>query len=491
MATQPEPFKAGTKWGWRLRSTAGIEFTRPAAFASSAKALDNAKADTRLLMAGLGIQEPSTPPVPSDPPVDPRHAVIVETVQPDGRLTWHVTPDGFTASQRWISAPAPGPWGPALPSDTNDGSGTEFTNLAPSTTYTAALTDAAKGDEVRVTKTTGASATPVPVPPADGVRLRVAGISLQRDGKNITPIGFNIEGPGVTRPSSHDSAISLAPAAKKWGATIIRLNVAHQAGGWADLPAIVNAYTTLGIIVMVELHAGTGYWLTEDELRSFWTPTIRQLEANPLAMCNFWNECGSDYDASQTWLDRARFCMGLLNAEGATNMIGVFDEVSWGQASNDWSGARVRDAASAALTFGATLAAEFPGRTMVSPHFYDQWQAGDITGKMADYFDRAHAKGVALLVGEVGGPGYHNGRWIDFTTTFKAAVAAAPERRVGLIGWHGNSTEATPQNDEGFTFVADGDRSIDAAHFRSDDAMPDNLTEIGIAWWRLGHPLAA
>jgi hypothetical protein len=157
----------------------------------------------------------------------------------------------------------------------------------------------------------------------------------------------------------------------------------------------------------------------------------------------------------------------------------VVDGTQWGQEVGGIDTGKVVKANSAVLDFGRTLAEQF-GNLVFSFHVYDQWgvprsdTARD--ARMADYIDRVHDAGLALVIGEVGGA------WKECCE--KEALAAqtayrvAPPRGVGILAWHGQAV--------------DQHKLIDREPPTSPDQIdsptdPTNLTWMGQLLWDLAH----
>ncbi len=310
-------------------------------------------------------------------------------------------------------------------------------------------------------------------------------------GQEFVPVGANFEGPHSVWPRETLGKSSVARNA--WRFNTIRLRTCLPGGcnhtrpwDWPtnnDLDAIVNEYSSAGIVVMIALHQITpGYFPTPTELETidgWWRNTATRYQSNPYVWFNLLNEPGDTLPAPSEWLSVHQRLVNTVRATGARNII-VVDGSQWGQDAGSWNTNLVAEQNSAILTFGPQLVDPLR-RTVFSFHAYGQWGMGSSSDdaardrRMADYIDRVRAKGLALMIGETGGPADQSDASLVQAT--RTAYRVAPGRRLGILAWHA-------QPGDGFALTTGAQGDFDAINSWT---SPTNLTWSGQLLWQHSH----
>jgi mannan endo-1,4-beta-mannosidase len=313
------------------------------------------------------------------------------------------------------------------------------------------------------------------------------------DDETFVPLGVNMLGPDAF---FHENGVTLGHAKvlrEAWKVNTVRLNMCLPEGCWYndihnerndDLDAIVDEYTDEGIVVMIALHqVKPGHWPNDeqlDRLAAFWHDTAARYADNPLVWFNLLNEPGSDRPANRRWLDIHRRLLSSVREAGAENLV-VVDGTVWGQESGENGHLRVAEEDSAILTFGPELKGE-DDAVAFSFHVYDGWgwQAfsdAERDARMADYIDRVHAKGLALVIGEAGGD--YEPCCSRSALALQTLFRVVPGKGVGILMWHGQAIDQ-------FKLVYAG-RGEARPSDLDDWTNPTNLTWQGRLFWDLTH----
>lgn len=325
----------------------------------------------------------------------------------------------------------------------------------------------------------GGTGTPLP-----GV-FSVSGTSIiDPAGATYLPVGCGVLGPNTWWDRA---TTGLWQYCQYWGFNTVRMSVNSYDSGIHtnnDLAGLVAEFTSRGIVVIIENHGYTGSYPsggTLTDLQNWWVTVANQFKANPYVWFNTANELGYEYGSSvsSSWNTVHRAIIGSIRGTGATNII-VVDGCSWGQdrAAGGDSGNTVTGN-SGVLTYGPGIVADY-SNILFSIHIYDQWNAnsvGSAQSIIADYIDRVHAAGLALIVGEAGYEGYV-ASFSTFHNAFDAVMTVAPARGVGVIAWHGQGVG----QGEGFTMT-----EWDTIAAINSTTAPTNLSHQGQAFWDWTH----
>jgi mannan endo-1,4-beta-mannosidase len=333
--------------------------------------------------------------------------------------------------------------------------------------------------------------------PADPDHFRVDGTEIHAPGSHapFVPVGMNLLGPDAFFNAEGHTAGLASVLADDWKVNTVRLNTCLPEGcGYTDvtnrnnddLDGIVKELTAKKIVVILALHQVQPGSLPSgsvlDEIEQWWRDQASRYADNPYVWFNVLNEPGHGKPAPKAWLQVHERLVGAIRDEAPDSLV-VVDGTQWGQEVGGVDTGKVVKANSAVLDFGRALEAQF-GNIVFSFHVYDQWGVPrsdeDRDARMADYIDRVHRAGLALVIGEVGGA------WKECCE--KEALAAqtayrvAPPRGVGILAWHGQAV--------------DQHKLIDREPPTSPDQIdsptdPTNLTWMGQLLWDLAHKEAA
>jgi len=329
----------------------------------------------------------------------------------------------------------------------------------------------------------------------DGGRFRVDGSTIiDPNGDPFVPRGVNMLGPDAFFNEAGVTAGHAKVLRDAWNVNIVRLNMCLPEGCAYnegvrntrndDLDALIDEYTREGIVVMLALHQIKPGGLPDREqvarISEFWHDVALRYGDDDMVWFNLLNEPGHDKPVNPGWLGVHQALLHSVRDVGARNMV-VVDGTVWGQESGDTEATRVKDEDSAILTYGSQLKGD-DDAVAFSFHAYDGWGHAGFTDaqrdeKMADYIDRVHAKGLALLIGETGG-----GRepcCDPSALGTETAFRVAPAKGVGIIMWHGQAIDD-------HKLVYAGHRESDPSQI-DDPRHPTNLTWQGQLFWDLTH----
>jgi mannan endo-1,4-beta-mannosidase len=344
--------------------------------------------------------------------------------------------------------------------------------------------------------------------PAAGGNFEIgAGRIIGPDGRTFVPVGTNLNGPNsfFDVPTKGLSA----NLQDRWGFNTIRLVTClpggcHSGGATVnnDLDGIVAEFTSRRMVVIVDYHQlGFGDAASPADVAAatgFWRDLARRFKANPYVWFNLFNEPDASSNdarlgstAPARWRAQHQPVIDAIRAEGAQNVI-VVDDTQAGQGAADWwQIGPSPEADSGVLSEGANLR-DPAGRLVFSVHAYDVWgypstDDPTCTNRYSDaqrdtrfrsYVERARAKGLTLLVGELGfrptddvrtgfsDHGERYGRQPPCGSTQRLSAETvyrlAPSLGLGVLTWHG------------YPLVAQGPQS-----FVLDGEPPTNLTRMG------------
>jgi mannan endo-1,4-beta-mannosidase len=297
-------------------------------------------------------------------------------------------------------------------------------------------------------------------------------------------LAFDGNGGGVTQGHIDD--------VEAWNWNTIRINMlATDTISWSYssqygyealksyIDTIVQEYTSRDIVIMIASHDmlmnGGGSAGVDapyiDQLDRFWTDMAQAYKSNPYVWFNVHNEPPVE---NQDWIDLNDRHLSLIRAQGAENIV-VVDAPTWGQdlgPVDPWfSDAKYAYDA----TMAPALAAEH-GNVVLAQHNYGGYQKYNSAAKLGDYIDRVHAAGIPLVIGEFGyttDDSSTAGSYSDNRTGADAVFAAAPNKGVGMLWWHGTHNDKYSLKNDNSPFWTGGAGA--------------NLSEAGQTFWALTH----
>lgn len=329
----------------------------------------------------------------------------------------------------------------------------------------------------------------------DAGRFRVEGSKIiDPNGDEFVPLGVNMLGPDAF---FHEDGVTAGHAKvlrEAWKVNTVRLNMCLPEGCAYnpeqhnerndDLEALIDEYTGEGIVVMLALHqikpGGMPTREQVERMAEFWHDLALRYGDHPLVWFNLLNEPGSDRPVNPGWFGVHQRLLAAVRDAGAHNLV-VVDGTIFGQESGETEAPRVADDLSAILTYGRELKGD-DDAVAFSFHVYNGWGHPDFSdaerdAKMADYIDRVHDQGLALLIGETGGAEEPccEPSALGLQTVFRVA----PAKGVGILMWHGQAIDE-------HKLVDAGGRESDPSQLDDLDD-PGNLTWQGRLFWDLTH----
>ncbi|MCU1373774.1 MAG: hypothetical protein JWO68_1060 [Actinomycetia bacterium] len=312
------------------------------------------------------------------------------------------------------------------------------------------------------------------------------------DGKPFVPVGVNLLGPNGFFNRDAVTAGLATTVRDRWGLNTVRLNSCLPIGcpyGQRnhhndDLDALVREYTRKGLVVVIALHQDEpGTWPsapTLDAIDAWWRATAARYKGNGRVWFNLLNEPGSDTPVPERWLQLHERLLRTVRSTGASNVV-VVDGSQWGQESGDGGDGPVGERTSAILRWGKQLRA-VDSNVLFSFHVYDQWGQPELSDeqrdqRLADFVDRVHAAGLAVMIGETGGADQPCCDPASLGTA--AAYRVAARLGIGLIAWHGQAVDGQHLTvaKGRFSSMADLGPGVE----------PDNLTWQGKLLWELAR----
>lgn len=307
-------------------------------------------------------------------------------------------------------------------------------------------------------------------------------------GKEFLLKGTNVNGPGWV--FQRDTLQDLELIVDVWKFNSVRVCATI---GWEwcreanmDLDALVEAFTSRGIVFMLEIHDYTGSYPPLDEkghrdpgseakyvyplstLAEWWVDIANRYKDNPYVWFNIMNEPGSTYDQQSfnLWSLTHETVIEAIRATGAENII-VLDDHGWGQAGGYYDGASSYD--SAIIAEGPKLQQKYDN-LVFSLHVYEAWRDG--YNRFNNYFRDAHRRGLCVILGEYGAmPGNP-----AFLNPVKSMFDSALENNIGRMSWAWDSA-GMPMTTEGCGWAVD----------KTDGTKPGNLSWLGELIWMDNH----
>ncbi len=347
-----------------------------------------------------------------------------------------------------------------------------------------------------------AQAAPLPTnPPA---QADTSGSKVPPPAQNVAAGGFSVQGSTIFAPDgspfvargvnvngfnwvwNRRTVDDVGSIVDCWRFNLVRVNSFlfsgeqqwQQYGDNNDLDAIVQAFTSRGVVVVFEAHDRIGGYYSGDQLTqlvNWFTDLANRYKGNPYVWFDVMNEPGGrgGIDAA-SWLNvHQQVIRAIRDTAGANNII-IVEGATGGQDAGQSGSGLVQDGDSAILQYASQITT-FEGRTypniVFSIHPYDQWNHGD--AKMADYFDRVLGGGYAMIVGEYG---VDTGQ--DTTAATQSVFNTAVPRGIGRVVWHWDGSD---NNDLTTGTSRGGGWEI------NDCANPTNLSQLGQWVWNDNH----
>jgi hypothetical protein len=354
------------------------------------------------------------------------------------------------------------------------------------------ITTVATSTEPTPTSTTG---SPSPSPTATGEFV------VGDDGKMYDPQGhvFEVHG-GNLFPSSCSDAMVEAIGPDGWNLNALRLNWAPGQYTYEQLDNAIAAYTSIGIVTIVEWHRVGGYGdsLTERKaILDFFSRLAEKYQDNPYVWYGGYNEPGGSGDVVQVngqwqwdstdvnrWVDLSRDIIETVRDAGAKapvlvpSMALAQDILMTSNWNRDVGFSKPIEEASAILKFGDRITSGFEN-VAFDVHLYGNYNTKDRLKNLDLFLDKAEERGTAIVFGEYGSGVYNNTKTTDTIQSSKNMAALRDEHSFGDIVWH---AQAKDPND---VTIAPGTNGgvLDVNSFTN----PTNLTELGHIVWEGTH----
>ncbi len=320
------------------------------------------------------------------------------------------------------------------------------------------------------------SPTPLPRPtstPAAQNGFRVSGSTIYDPQGNVfVARGTNVNGMNWVWDRSTTADAALIDDC--WNFNLVRVNNFLFTGRvqWQqytannNLDAIVNTFTSRGIVVMFEAHDHIGSYYQGSDLDAlvrWFTDLANRYKNNPYVWFDIANEPGGrgGIDSAQ-WLGMHDTVIEAIRGTGANNIIIVEGAYGGQDSPGD----------SAILRFGSQLIANngHPYQNIVfSIHPYDLWN----NGGLGSFIDRVRAQNLALLIGEYGIQTDQ-----DTRRAAQAVFSDAVSRNVGIVMWHWDGHD---WNDVTANTTWGGGWEINHC------SNPTNLSWFGQQVWNVNH----
>ncbi|HVW93016.1 MAG TPA: cellulase family glycosylhydrolase [Devosia sp.] len=311
------------------------------------------------------------------------------------------------------------------------------------------------------------------------------GTIIGPDGKPFVARGVNVSGPNWVW--HHKTAPDAALIADCWGFNLVRVNIFlfpetkyPQVDDNNDLDAIVQAFTSRGIVVVIEAHDRIGSFFAGADLKylaDWYAGLARKYRGNPYVWFDIMNEPGGygPPDGDKWLLTHRTAIAAIRDTAGADNII-LVEGTTWGQDTGRLTPEPVTVAESAILGLAGEVTA-FGGKTydniVFSIHVYDMWNFPP--AKLAAYIAEVKRRHLALLIGEYGS---ETDDGLSTLPATRAMFEVAVPQQVGRAVWHwdGGTVNTLTIGRPG------GGWQIDSC------TAPHNLTPLGQLVWNDNHP---
>ncbi|MDR1838438.1 MAG: cellulase family glycosylhydrolase [Treponema sp.] len=305
---------------------------------------------------------------------------------------------------------------------------------------------------------------------------------LDPDGKEFLIKGVNVNGPGWVFP--RDTLQDIPLITDIWQFNTVRMCAAI---GWEwarennkNLNALINAFTSKGIVVILEVHDYTGIYPPQNKngyraepykyihplsvLKKWWVDKAKRYGNNPYVWFNIMNEPGSEgsQSSAELWYNIHSEIIEAIRGAKARNII-VLDDHNWGQAGGYFYRTSPYD--SAVIKMGPVLNEKFEN-LVFSLHIYDAWRDGEL--RLNRYLSDAHDLKLCVIIGEFG---VVQGN-VALVNSVKVMYDNAIPKNIGRLYW--------AWDDAGLPLTVNG---CGWQINKNDGQMPDNLTWAGEMVW--------
>lgn len=337
---------------------------------------------------------------------------------------------------------------------------------------------------------------------ATGQFTTVNGKIYDPNGNLYVAHGVNVSGQNYW--TNHDPTPDVSKVVDNWGFNMVRV-IDQPVASWSapgagiNLDNIVNAYTSRGVVVMIEAHESTGTYFQGTQLTqvaNWFAAQAEKYKNNPYVWFNTGNEPGNmakPTDPAQLatwdqwtpdgakWLTMQRTIMSAIRGTGAQNVM-VADGTNMGQdqAWDDLGNLVTKH--SAILTYGPTIASEY-SNVVFDTHIYGEWSSPNaIAQRLPKYIQAAQAANLPLIFGEYGAT--TDGDYVQEQQDF---LTVANQYDVGRAAWAWSDsgtwdlTTSQDPNAIGTTWEWGGGYLINSA------TSPTNLTPFGQMVWADNH----
>ena len=270
-------------------------------------------------------------------------------------------------------------------------------------------------------------------------QYKVVGSQIYNGNTPVVMRGTNVNGPNWVwgRETTQDAKLIV----NVWKFNIVRVNQFMYGSRLTtnnNLDLIVNTFTGLGCVVMLEVHDFTGKEPTDaqlTDLKNFWIDKANKYKNNDKVWFNIENEPVDGWNGSVTlttrWRDVHDQCIGVIRAAGANNIC-VCDDNGWG---GPWV-----DSQSGIMTYGQFLTSKY-SNVAFGVHLYDDRIS---VANLTAWLNSIISKGLCPIVGEFG---VNNGTACPkaptnlFNILHNTSNSAALQN-VGRLSWHWASGDA-------------------------------------------------
>lgn len=325
------------------------------------------------------------------------------------------------------------------------------------------------------------------LPPA--ATFTVSGSRILKNGSEFIIHGINVNGPGWR--SSRKTVDDIDSIVGLWHFNLIRVNCGLKPRSNDkepnDLDAIVQAFTSRGVVVLIDPHDHVGSYYENppepsdlpslNDLRHWQKDVATRYKNNPYVWFETMSGPGKQEEksASPYWKVLQAEVLRVIREDAGAQNIVVCDGQERGTEDGNNGALPVPEDRSAILAYGPELAKQYPNLVFAF-NVYHGWDAGGVE-KLGDYVERVQAKHLPLFVAEYGMVVNE-----DFSMATEAMFTVCKQRHMGRCAWHW-----IPQDRNVFctTDNKNGGWEID----KRDGSKPTNLSWFGDRVWDDNHDI--